>query len=100
MASPPLKHFKDGYVYSDLIYALVGETWVNAIFTNEGWFTPDLGTKLDAIAEWRHASEKGQSKKVIQENIKREIKAGRSPEQAAAIAYAKAGKSRKPKGKK
>lgn len=58
MASPPLKHFKDGYVYSDLIYALVGETWVNAIFTNEGWFTPDLGTKLDAIAEWRHASEK------------------------------------------
>ncbi|MGA0081813.1 MAG: hypothetical protein ACO3IT_08605, partial [Ilumatobacteraceae bacterium] len=36
---------------------------------------------------------KGQSKKVIQENIRREIKAGRSPEQAAAIAYAKAGKS-------
>jgi hypothetical protein len=40
---------------------------------------------------------KGRSKKVIQENIKREIKAGKPPKQAAAIAYAKAGKSRKKK---
>ena len=38
---------------------------------------------------------KGKSKKVIQENIKREVKAGKKPKQAAAIAYAKAGKSRK-----
>jgi hypothetical protein len=40
---------------------------------------------------------KGRSKKVIQENIKREIKAGKPPKQAVAIAYAKAGKSRKKK---
>lgn len=57
MANPPLRHFKDGYVYSDAVCALVGETWINAIYTNEGWFTPDLGTKLDAVAEWRDASE-------------------------------------------
>lgn len=41
----------------------------------------------------------GSSKKVIQENIKTEIAAGRDPKQAAAIAYAKAGKS-KSKGKR
>jgi hypothetical protein len=43
---------------------------------------------------------KGSSKKVIQENIKREIKAGKDPKQAVAIAYSKAGKSRKPRKKK
>jgi len=42
---------------------------------------------------------KGSSKKVIEENIKTEIKAGKKPDQAVAIAYAKAGKS-KPKKKK
>lgn len=43
---------------------------------------------------------KGRSKKVIAENIRREIKAGKPPKQAAAIAYNKAGKSRRKKGKK
>lgn len=38
---------------------------------------------------------KGKSKKTIQENIRREIKAGKKPRQAAAIAYSVAGKSRK-----
>lgn len=38
---------------------------------------------------------KGKSKKTIQSNIRREIKAGKDPKQAAAIAYSKAGKSRK-----
>lgn len=42
---------------------------------------------------------KGKSKKVISENIATEIKAGRPKDQAVAIAYSKAGKSRKKKGK-
>jgi hypothetical protein len=38
---------------------------------------------------------RGSSKKTISENIRREVKAGRPVKQAAAIAYRKAGKSRK-----
>jgi hypothetical protein len=40
---------------------------------------------------------KGSSKKVISANIATEIKAGKNLKQAAAIAYNKAGKSRKKK---
>ena len=38
---------------------------------------------------------KGSSKKTIQKNIETEIKAGRDPKQAVAIAYSKAGKKKK-----
>ena len=41
----------------------------------------------------------GSSKKVISKNIATEIKAGKPPKQAIAIAYSSAGKS-KPKNKK
>lgn len=40
---------------------------------------------------------KGSSKKVISENIRREINAGKPPKQATAIAYKSAGKSRSKK---
>lgn len=62
MENPSLRHFKDGYVYSDPLYALVGETWINAIYTNEGWFTPDLGIKLMAVTDWRDGKETNQSR--------------------------------------
>lgn len=39
----------------------------------------------------------GKSKKVISENIATEVRAGKDVKQAAAIAYSKAGKSRKRK---
>ena len=41
--------------------------------------------------------QKGKSKKVIGKNIATEIKAGRPRKQAIAIAFSKAGKSRKKK---
>lgn len=43
---------------------------------------------------------KGYSKKTIQKNIAMEIKAGRKPNQAAAIAYAVAKKSRNARKKR
>lgn len=42
----------------------------------------------------------GKSKEVIRENAMTEIKAGRDPKQAFAIAYSEAGESRKPRRKK
>lgn len=43
---------------------------------------------------------KGVTKKTIQKNIATEIKAGKSPKQAVAISYNKAGKSKKSKKSK
>lgn len=42
---------------------------------------------------------RGSSAKVISQNIKTEMKAGKSQKQAIAIAYSKAGKSKKNKKK-
>jgi hypothetical protein len=54
-----------------------------------------------ALAYW-HVSrigvmplKRGKSRDVISENIRREIKAGKSPKQAQAIALAKTGKSKR-----
>ena len=41
----------------------------------------------------------GSSRKVISQNIRTEVKAGRPQKQALAIAYSKAGKSNKKSGK-
>jgi hypothetical protein len=41
----------------------------------------------------------GKDKKIISENIAELIRSGRSPDQAAAIAYSEAGKEKRPKTK-
>lgn len=41
----------------------------------------------------------GKSNRVVSENIRREIHAGKPPKQAAAIAYSKAGRSRNKSGR-
>lgn len=43
---------------------------------------------------------KGVTKKAIQKNIETEIKSGKSPKQAVATAYSKAGKGKKSKKSK
>ena len=43
---------------------------------------------------------RGKSKEIISENIRTEMKAGKPQKQAVAIAYAKAGKTRKPRKKR
>lgn len=40
---------------------------------------------------------KGSSKSVVQSNIKQEIKSGKKPDQAVAISYSVAGKSKRKK---
>ena len=56
MALPDLRHFRDGGVYSDPVEALIGEAWVTAIYTSNGWTTAD-GGKLITVDEWRHAAQ-------------------------------------------
>ena len=60
MDLPSLRHFRDGGIYSDPVEALVGEAWVPAIYTSNGWTTADGGKLSADIIEWRHAVEAGQ----------------------------------------
>lgn len=63
METPGLRHFRDGGVFSDPALALVGEGWVEAVYTDRGWFTTDLATKLDAVTEWTHGQKADQGRK-------------------------------------
>lgn len=60
MALPDLRHFTPTAISSDPVEALVGEAWVPAIYTNNGWTTADGVNLLTGITEWRHAVEAGQ----------------------------------------
>ena len=60
MALPDLRHFTPTTISSDPVEALVGEAWVPAIYTSNGWTTADGGKLSADITEWRHAVEAGQ----------------------------------------
>ena len=60
MALPDLRHFRDGGIYSDPVEALIGEAWVPAIYTDNGWTTADGASLLLGIEEWRYAVKAGQ----------------------------------------
>lgn len=53
MENPALRHFRDDGIFSDPVDALVGEAWVQAVYSDKGWVTKD-GTKLKDILEWRN----------------------------------------------
>ena len=57
MALPDLRHFTPATISSDPVEALVGEAWVPAIYTSNGWATADGASLLLGIEEWRHAKE-------------------------------------------
>lgn len=60
MDLPNLRHFKDGQIFSDPVEVLVGEAWVPAVYTDNGWATADGASLLTGIEEWRDAVKEGQ----------------------------------------
>lgn len=66
MGLPSLRHFTGEGIFhitSDPVEALIGEAWVNAMYTDKGWATADGSTLLSGVEQWRHAVEKGQEPK-------------------------------------
>jgi hypothetical protein len=58
MGLPNLRHFENRGIFtinSDPVEALVGETWVSAIYTDRGWATADGASLLANVEEWRDA---------------------------------------------
>lgn len=61
MDLPDLKHFGNGWIYSDPVNAVVGESVVPAIYTDRGWYCPDFMIKLTAVTAWSDGKEADQS---------------------------------------
>ena len=61
MDLPDLKHFGNGWIYSDSVNAVVGETIVPAVYTDRGWYCPDFTVKLEAVTAWSDGKEADQS---------------------------------------
>jgi hypothetical protein len=103
MELPSLRHFRNEGIFhikSDVVEALHGETWIPAVYTDKGWATADGSTLLTGVEDWRYAIEEGQQQKndAGKHQNAKSRQASRQ-KQAVAIAYAKAGKSRKRKAK-
>ena len=56
MDLPSLRHFRNEGLFtvsSDPVEALVGEAWVQAVYTDRGWATADGAKLLTHVEEWR-----------------------------------------------
>ena len=60
MDLPSLRHFRNTGIYSDPVEVLVGEAWVQAVYTDKGWATADGLSLLTGIQEWRNGKEEEQ----------------------------------------
>lgn len=67
MDQPDLRHFGNGWIFSDPAMALVGETWIPAVFTDRGWRTRDFAASLDAVTEWCYGEKAKSSRKENQQ---------------------------------
>lgn len=66
MELPGLRHFRNEgiyFVFSDPVEALIGETWVPAVYTDKGWATADGSKLLTSVEDWRYAVEERQQQK-------------------------------------
>lgn len=54
MDHPPLRHFREGQIFSDIVEILNAKTWVQAVYSTDGWHTLD-GSRIDSVTRWRHA---------------------------------------------
>ena len=64
MDHPKLRHFANCGIFSkasDPVEALIGEAWVQAIYTDRGWATANGFNLLSGIEEWRYGQETNQS---------------------------------------
>jgi hypothetical protein len=56
MDLPSLRHFRNEGLFtvsSDPVEALVGEVWVQAVYTDKGWAAADGAKLLTHVEEWR-----------------------------------------------
>lgn len=66
MGLPSLRHFRSEGIFhikSDPVEALIGEAWINAVYTDKGWATADGSTLLTDVEEWRHATQEREEQK-------------------------------------
>jgi len=68
MDQPDLRHFGNGWIFSDPVMVLTGAAWVPAVFTHQGWMTRDFTAKINSVTEWQYGEKLKQSRKENQQS--------------------------------
>lgn len=71
MDLPGLRHFANGRIFSDPVLAQVGEAEIHAVFTDQGWYTPDGLTKLESVTSWTDGKKANQSREESRQSYER-----------------------------